>query len=299
MMRLHITPLLVGSSLLSGCVIGNDRYQRPRDLPDSAVVDRPRILAIQAEPPEVAPGETVEFAALIGDPDGVLDLTVWLACDSGGGFGCEVDLSGLDEATPEELEAAGVIGVEPFFSPVLDVPGDALDTLTDEQKLEGLSWTIQVAAFPNSEESGQEIDFNQVEVAYKRLVVSEATTPNLNPSLRQWRVDGTPVPEDAVVTVDMGQEYELSVEVPAESVEQYIYVNSEGVAEERVEEPYLTWYANTGGFLSNLTVPLNGYDAPLSADWTAPDEPGEGTWFVVIRDRRGGQAWMTQRYRVQ
>lgn len=296
------TRLLAGTLALTltGCVIGSESYPRPRDLPDSSLVDRPRILGIQAEPPEVRPGEIVTFSALVGDPDEVLDITIWLACTDGGTFGCDTDFGALSEdASPEELAEAGVIGIEPFFDPVMEVPTDMLDDVPAENRLEGVQFTIQVAALPQSDDTGAEVDFNDVEVAYKRLVISEATTPNHNPGLQNWRVDGAFVPDGGVVIVDAGQEYDVSVELTEDSVEDYVYVNSEGVSEDRSEEPYLTWYASNGAWNGNLTVPLNGFDAPLEAKWRAPDEPGEGTWYVVARDRRGGQAWLTQSYRVQ
>lgn len=285
---------------LTACVIGSDKYPRPRDLPESSLVDRPRVLAIQAEPPEVEPGGTVAFSALIADPFEELGGSVWIACLDGGGFGCPVDLAGLgDEPTPEELAAAGVIGFTPGLDPVWVAPEDALDDLSEEARLEGTSATVQVASFPSQGDAGEEVDFNDVEVAYKRLIVSEALTPNNNPVLESWRVDGTLVPADSVVVVDAGQEYDLSVELGPDSVEQYIYVNSDGVEEERSEEPYLSWYGTAGGWDGSLTVPLNGFDGPLTATFRAPEEPGEGTWYVVARDRRGGQAWLTQDFRVE
>lgn len=289
------------ATLATGCVIGGDKYPRPRDLPESSLVDRPRVLAIQAEPPEVRPGDTVLFSALLADPFEEIGGSVWIACLDGGGFGCPVDLAGLgDNPTPKELAAAGVIGFTPGFEPAWDVPADALDGFSDEARLEGTSATVQVASFPAEGGDTAEVDFNDVEVAYKRLIVSEAITPNRNPVLETWRVDGNFVPSDSVVVVDAGQTYDLSVELTAESVEEYIYVNSDGVEETRTEEPYLSWYANHGSWpRSSLTVPLNGYDAPLETEWTAPDEPTTGSWYVVVRDRRGGQAWLVQDYEVR
>ncbi|MCO4746542.1 MAG: hypothetical protein KC912_17235 [Proteobacteria bacterium] len=300
-MRPLALPLTVvlSATLLSGCVLGADKYPRPRDLAPSTLVDRTRVMAIQAEPPEAVPGQVVTFDVLLADPDGVIDLTVWLACAEADGFGCDTDLSGLDDATPEELAAAGVIGLQPFNDPVLQVPTDVLDALTEDEKQEGLGYTIQVAAFPTSDDTGAEIDFNDVEVAYKRLVVSEANTPNHNPTLRDWRVDGALTPAGSVVVVDAGQSYELSVLLAEGSVEDYEFINSSGVLENRTEQPYLAWYATSGTVGDEYTVPLNGYDAPLESTWTAPDEAQEGRWYVVVRDRRGGQSWLIQDFRVQ
>lgn len=289
--------------LASGCVIGNDKYPRPSELSPAWLVDRLRLLGAAAEPPEARPGDTVTFRALVADPTGETSLVVWLACEPTGTEADEFGCAGLDpsaiseDATVEELQAAGVIGVEPYWSPTWTVPDDILDELPDEDRSEGLSVLVQIAAFPESAlESGDTaIDYDEVEVAFKRLVVSEALTPNENPALVGFTVDGAAVPDGAVVEVDAGQQYTLGVTYADGAAETYTYVNSDGIEETRTEEPYLAWYATAGTVVEPYTLwPYT------SADWLAPDEIGEsGTWWAVVRDRRGGMAWIGQSFTIR
>jgi hypothetical protein len=282
---------LLALPLLAGCIVGDGKYARPRDLPDQWLVDRMRILGVKPEPPEARPGQPVSFSALLADPNGEADVVIWFACEEAGGAGCDVDLDALPEnPTPEQLAEAGVIGAEPGFAPVYVPPADILDALPAEDRLEGLTVTVQLAAFPaeTGGETGVDL-YNQAEVGYKRLVVSEAATPNANPWFSSFTVDGFEAPPDAAVEVDAGEQYELGVTIPEEAVETYTYVTTDGVSEERVEEPYVTWYV-TGGSLDEYWT-LHPY---TQATWRAPDSPGEVVIYAVVRDRRGGTAWHAQ-----
>jgi hypothetical protein len=191
----------------------------------------------------------------------------------------------------------GVIGIEPLFAPSYVPEATILDDLTDIDRLEGVSVTIQLSAFPEDmlESTDTAIDYDNIEVAYKRLVVSEAETPNLNPEIAAFTVDGTAVPPGAVVEVDQGQLYEIGIALPTESVETYSFTTSAGAIEERVEEPYVTWFT-TGDSTLNEPYALYPY---LDASWIAAREPGTGTWWAVVRDRRGGMAWYEQPFTIR
>ncbi|MBW1877119.1 MAG: hypothetical protein JRI25_19220 [Deltaproteobacteria bacterium] len=292
------------AALVSGCVINGDKYKRPRDLEDGYEVNRLRLLAIRPEPPEAVPGEMVTFEVLIADPDEVVETVIWLACPltASGDFGCNVDLDALgDDPTPEDLAAAGVIGIEPLFPPQY-VPDEALlEGLDDTEVQEGVSVIIQILAFPAAEQDAEEIDFGEVAVGFKRLLVSEAITPNRNPEVAEFLVGGAVIPEDAIVAVEPGLEYTLGVRLEADSVESYQYLNSEGTIEDRVEQPYVTWYA-AGGHVSEPWGLYGrfGDDPLLEGRWIAPENVGaQGTWYGVVRDRRGGMAWVVQDWLVQ
>ena len=308
-MTRHLAPLLCLA--VSGCVIGNEKYPRPRDLSPTWLVDRTRVLSVVAEPPEIRPGERATFAALVPTPDaeqpedgGLSKL--WLACpvdDEGNGFGCVVDFDSLDieELDPAQLAELGFIGFEPGLPPSYVAPVDLLEPLEEEDRLEGSYVNVQLTALPDdllaatSPDDAPELDFNEVEVAYKRLVVSEAITPNRNPGIRTFSVDGVEVDVDTVVEVDPGQPYDLGVLLPDGAREAYVFVNSEGEEEQRIEEPYVAWYATGGEMTEEVTLyPF------LEATWLAPEASGAtGTWYAVLRDRRGGQAFWIQRYVVR
>ena len=143
--------------------------------------------------------------------------------------------------------------------------------------------------------ASDELDPAEVMIAYKRLIVSEAPTPNQNPSLEGFAVDGYEVLRDDVVLIDPDQPYEIAVTLPNEAIETYTFLNRDGVEEERVEEPFVTWYTTGGTLLEDVT--LHPY---TQADWISPKRSGiDGYWYAVARDRRGGMAWWRQAWRTQ
>ncbi len=295
----RLLPLL----LLAGCVLGSDRYARPRDLPSAWHIDRVRVLAVAPEPPEAAPGDTVTFTALIADPEEEVQTVVWLACDPGSasGFGCSPDFADLPEdPTREDLEERGVIGISPFLPPVYEVPEDLLDGLSEAEARAGLQVTVQVLALPALEDDElDDFDFNEVEAAFKRLVVSDKAVRNQNPVVTGVVVSGTAVPAGAVIELDRGLEYAVTVSLQPESIEAYTYINSDGELEDRVEEPYVTLFATDGQMAEQYGLYR---DDPVlhGPRWQAPDEAdAEGTLYLVVRDRRGGMAFTQQSYRVR
>jgi hypothetical protein len=291
---------MIFALLMSGCVIGSDKYPRPRDLPRPSLVDRLRVLAVKAEPPEARPGDTITFEGLIVDPNEESPVVVWLACpaedESGVGFGCALDLDAIDfeTATLEELAEAGVIGFEPGLSPTYTAPMDLLSALPEEERAEGIYVTIQVMAIPADlfapEQASGDFDFNQVEIAYKRLIVSEATTPNNNPEIIGFNVDDEEIAAGSIVEVAAGEIVTLEPLFSNESIEVYEYTNSQGITETRTEEPYVTWYTTGGDLLSPYSV--HPY---RDTAWSSPkDSDISGIWWAVVRDRRGGMTWYEQ-----
>lgn len=308
-------PLLavLGGLLLAGCPIGNDRYPKPADLTPAWKIDRLRVLAIRAEPPEVRPGETATFEALVLDPEGDAAATAWLACppedDDGVGFGCGLDGS-IDFSAPDPsgFADAGVIGFEPFLQPEYTATEDDLAGVAEDERSEGTYVLVQIAVLPPSVLQGEGeadpdvggqggFDFNEVEVAYKRLIVSEAPTPNANPAIDAFTVDGQVVPEQTTILVDPGRDYEIGMNLLDGTVETYQFVTDDGDIEERTEEPYVTWYTDGGEMRESATLfPF------LDATWRAPEADAditEGTWWGVVRDRRGGMTWVSRRWRLR
>lgn len=265
-------------------------------------IDRLRVLAIAAEPAEPRPGDLVTFTSLTVSPGVPVAMATWFVCliTEEEDFGCSADsaaLEGLVELdpetmSPEELEAlyldlmaAGLIGVEPFLPPVWSVPVDALDSLAEEDRLEGTIATITVSAIPE----GDEVAEGDVEIVYKRVPVSLATTPNRNPGLTGLLVDGVAIPSGSRLTVDHGQTYEIELVLAGDAVESYAYTNQSGEVETRIEEPYFNWYLQEGTFDQENT--LYPY---VSVQYTAPASPAlvEQSLWVVARDRRGGMSWL-------
>ena len=286
----YLLPMLV---LSQACVIGGDGVPKPSDLTPRWQIDSPLVIGIRAEPPEIRPGETAVFSSLIAQPDGAAErVNVWFACPvegDGVGFGCDLDTE--SDASTDDLSGLvddGFIGVEPGLPPQYTAPDDALAGLDEDERLEGAYVLAQLTSMlPEQFEGEDAFDPAEMLIAYKRLVVSEADTPNLNPVIEAFTVDGEDVTGDTPVEIPAATLLEIGVTIPDRAVESYQFLNASGEVEDRIEEPYATWYTTDGVMGEDVT--LYPY---TQADWTSPDKVGTtGRWYVVVRDRRGGMTW--------
>jgi len=279
------------------------------------MIDRLRILAVRPEPAEPAPGDVVSFEALIVDPQGDPEMTIWFGClsDEAEVMGClgqmdldvleDLDPAALEELDPEEmaelweqLVEAGLMGIEPYLAPSYTIPADILDGLSEEERLEGLNLFVQVTAIPQGSGEEEDVAEDDVELAYKRVPVSEARTPNHNPAIAGLRIEGVEFGPDVVFEVDAGQSYRIEPVLADDAIETYEYLNQQGQVEERVEEPYFSFYVEEGALDASYSIHPYG-----EVEWTAPT-PAEKTdqmLWVVMQDRRGGMNWWSQQLRVR
>ncbi|MEL6345004.1 MAG: hypothetical protein AAFV53_17935 [Myxococcota bacterium] len=261
-------------------------------------LDRLRVLGVQAEPAEPRPGDTVQFSSLVYIPaDEPIDGILWFAClpESADDFGCvlETDIAALDAEDPENndfetLAELGIIGFEPLVPPVWVTPEDALDGFDEQAAQEGVSALVNVAAFPEGAEEQTDL-----EISFKRVPISLAPTPNENPELVDVTIDGASWNLDEVFVTNTGRAHTLEPILSEASIETYQFTTSEGVVEDRVEEPYFSFYVEAGSVDQAFSLyPFN------SIEWTAPDDPFEGLVVVTVRDRRGGMTWTSFRVQV-
>jgi len=263
------------------------------------------VLGTRAEP---RPGETLLFSSLSYAPsDDPIAGALWIGCLSEGDSqtGCEFDESAFDDlksldesASPAEIEEAfqrlneaGFLGIEPDWPPKWIVPDDALEGVED--RLEGLSAFVNITLLP-MDESDLEDEEADLENGFKRVAVSEATSPNHNPDIVDILVAGTSIEEAKGFTARAGRTYILEPILEEGHIETYSYINSSGEEEWRSEEPYFTWYTELGAKRSqrqarfDTDYSLHPYS---SVEWTAPKVPGWIEIYVVVRDRRGGMGW--------
>lgn len=266
------------------------------DLADEWDLDRLRLLAVRAEPAEPRPGDTVTFTSLGYAPEGTWSA-VWFACVAGSEMGCSFDpallegLEDLESMTPEEqaelfaaLQAAGLIGFQPGFDPAWTVPEDALAGLTEAEALEGTSATVQITLTTASE-----ADEGDTELVLRRVPISLAPTPNLNPDVGTFEVDDVALDPGVALTTSRGETHDLTATLLGE-LEEYAYVTTDGVSETRTEELEWRWYTDMGAFGQSFSI---GDDEPAAdaVAWTAPDEAGTGVLHAVVLDGRGGMGW--------
>lgn len=264
------------------------------DLAQEWDLDRLRLVAVRAEPAEPRPGDLVTFTSIGYAPEGEWSA-LWFACVQGSPDGCSFDaslLEGIDSAediaalTPEEqaellaaLQAAGLIGFQPGFEPAWVVPEDSLAGLTEAEALEGTSATVQVTLTTEAD----------IELVLRRIPISLAPTPNLNPDIGTFEVDGISLAAGGGLRADAGQLYELEAGLLGE-LETYEYVNTDGEHETRTEELEWRWYTDMGHLDGSFDIE----DPEPTADavvWRAPSEPGTGVIHAVVLDGRGGMGW--------
>jgi hypothetical protein len=107
----------------------------------------------------------------------------------------------------------------------------------------------------------------------KRLTIRENSkeTPNTNPSIEKLEVLGT---------LQAGQKVQLRVQT--DPPEAYTDPSS---GQARVEDYLLSWYTSSGE-----ASPTRTFGSDRETDFVLPNEPGEVTVIVTLRDGRGGLA---------
>ena len=285
-------------------------------------LDRTRILAARSivdEAPDAIlgtraegrPGETLRFESLTYSPQETpIAGMLWFACldDGNPNDGCSVDAgdTGTAEGGADGLgTGGGVIGFEPIVAPRLPIPEDILDDIDDASRSEGISALVNIVAIPEdvmddlkesdaTSEAMKDVDFASLEVAFKRVPMSESLTPNHNPDIVDFVVAGQPLNGEQGFTARVGKTYVIEPLLAEGHIETYVYQTNSGVLEYRSEEPYFSWYTELG---ADSTEDGARFDQPFSlhpyskAEWTAPTVPGRILIHVVVRDRRGGMGW--------
>ena len=256
-----------------------------QDLSQPSLVDRTRVLAVKVSPAEPTPGQAGRIRSLAVNPDEGIQLVAYFGClvTESSSYGCD------------ELEPLGTY--EPGGSvPSFNTPEDALDGLSEDEQIEGLNYLVQFIAVPNGVDIEEAFESEDAEAAelvesgFKRVPVSLNPDPNDNPKITKITVDGAFEVEDGdTLVLTHGQTYDLEVHLSDDSIQEYVYINSDGVAEDRIEEPYFSFHATQG----DVTNPWSLY--PFGTyEYTAPvdPDPSEGQLWIVCRDRRGGQDWI-------
>jgi hypothetical protein len=302
-------------SLSLGALVGLAACTDATFAPETLVKDL-RVLSIQAEPPEVGPGELSRLSVLKSDAaPGVPTSVLWVGCepdpkDLGNsacndaeillrpsqitnyppglqllGFGLSAGYRStptvLNELPPDDpIRSAGTVGQ--VLSLVI---GEDVDPLATDEKLRGYFERIEQKVTP-------------VVVALTRVLVSEKPPAqrNRNPGIVSLLVDGARHPTNGRVGVRPGQRIELSVQVPDDVRQTYTVRLASGDVT-RTEKVVGAWYSSNGRFTAErFDTEANEsvtFIAPGAAEF--PEDPvperRQGTLWLVVRDDRGGQSF--------
>ena len=249
------------AAALSGC---------GEEVEPKSLVDDLTILAVRADPPETAPGGTVTLDALVADPAGAgrpVELS-WFLCAVDPTVGTS---SCVEEANLTPIGVGGSIAVA--------VTADALEQVPAELRARGIDVFVAMKARAGDEESN---------VAIKRVRISESATPNANPSLETFDLEGVAtVASNGAFLVEPGSEIEIYARVADGSHQEYV----DDAGGSRVEEMRFAWFLTAGLFENDIT--WEDEEGAARTTWTAPADGTTATLWVVLRDGRGGVDWRT------
>ena len=255
----------------------------PRNL-----VERLRPLAVKASPPECGLDGEVELEALVADPTGEgRELRfVWAVCLM------ELSSAASDIACP---------GPDSYV-----LPGEGPTSQLSMPDL--LAWLAEQGfeMTPEHMPPGQELPktiplFIGFELrageelmrGIKRVTVrldGEAPT-NINPRLLGLLIDGVEV-GDETPRIPAGSTVVMTPLADEASRDRYI---PDGETEPQLEDFLFSWFSDAGEFKDERSIlDVDSEGRPLDInEFTAPDELGPMTIWLLVRDARYGTDWMS------
>jgi hypothetical protein len=296
------------------------------DLPSASFIDKLRVLAVRAEPPEVAPGAPTRLGRLAVEPPvpsatddaGALAplSTLWLACGLPSGVSVPLPCGvGPDAPGFQVIGSDAEVSYTPDGSSLgSDGTGEVLLTVVVADTPGGAAGCLAGVG-----QSGLPAEPDRCVIALKRLTVSDPARvlapPNANPSLTSFTVEdsgGAPEP-----LADASMSYASASYAVAGKAMTLATTRADGAAEIKPDGTYealsISWFSDGGkidGGRSALDPPGCSSQAdcakkpPVSGASTSWDPPGakpqptaapDGTvrFWAVVRDDRGGVNWLS------
>jgi hypothetical protein len=263
----------IAVALAAGCGSSDDQ--------PVSLLEGLRVIAIQASPPEIAPGEQTQVTALVVDDPGLPAPTVtWQACLRAPLPGQSVNPDCVTQTTADFLVP---LGAGPTVT--VTMPSVPRESLGLPDSTGGVYLTL-VARVVGARD--------RVDATY-RLRTAGAPPPNHNPKLASVLVGrapaaaDTPLAEDAPLVVHAGDRLRLRSTFTPDSAERYVVpaAGSDGGSGRETTELLTTSWFCTGG---ELSVPKTS-DAQPETELRLDHAPPAGTvldLYAVGRDERGG-----------
>jgi hypothetical protein len=274
--------------------------------PASRVTDL-RILAVRADAPYAAPGQSVHLEALVVEPQGRALTSAWGLCVNPASPSAPGCLAALDASTlviehdrrafdwtipddvitklPVEVQSRAAVGAV-----VVACPGE-LHVATGE------------IPFQCTDGAGRVLGTDEYAVGVKRIFARTSDT-NANPVIAGITFDGVDWPAEEIKDVtscdestndykqcENAETHAIAVSIPAESAESG--VDSFGTSFN--EQVVAQYYASEGIFEHEVR-----FATDTKTGWVARREAAgrEVTMWFVVRDDRGGVTWEERRVRV-
>lgn len=273
----------------------------------SSFIDRPRILAVVAEPPEVSPSRTASatLSLLVAGAKQYTDVR-WRACGmaGGGGFGGMSNMFGENDGDSGCGSAAFEFGAGERVSLPLDMARQFL--MSDDIAQAALGSPLSAAVLEQIRTSVGIPVTIEVELladgkrlrALKRVLLRESESPGSNPPPPTFRFGDTILrsqgdappyrcePDQGSLQVGLRQSVALVPVFDGDSepwLETYSVLDARGTLGERKEQAFYSWFTDGGALDDDSTR------APSRENtWRAPDKPGCAQLWLVVRDGHAG-----------
>lgn len=264
--------------------------------PPQSLVERLRVLAVRADPPETDPFGTVELTALVADPQGqgrALQFS-WAVCLLE--FGTEA--SDIECPGPDSYPLPGE-GPRTTLS-LPDLLAWLVEKGIDLEQMDELPEDMRPAEIPLY--VGFEVTAGglrpETTRAVKRVTVriESQEEPNQNPVLEGLLVNGVAVTDDPM---QIGSHPKVTLTPVADENTRQTYLR-QGEQEERLEDFLFAWYSTAGEFKSRRTIlEVDNRGNRLDEnEWDLPGQAGPVTLWLVVRDGRYGTDWLELRFEI-
>ena len=254
--------------LLFSC--GDDSFRKVEEL------DAFRILAIEADTPEVAAGDVSNLNLYLSDPKSTgrnVTFDVKACVDPGIGRGADVSCDFDPGAFTDSLTVdTGTLGSGAFNTGrtstlAITVPADILQNRSSLERFNGVGYIVIFTA---------DIDGKEVK-SFRRILVTSRPPGdrNNNPAISRLELNGS-----VLGAVKPKKNDDLSV--IANAPENYSVILSDGSTENRAESYNVAWYLSSGT--------VNKPKAKVGVTVEYLDDPPADDLLVVavVRDERGG-----------
>lgn len=278
-----------------------------------------RVLAVQADVPFAAPGQTVQLSALSHDPLERPITWAWAMCDQAADSSVTACVQRFSEVSQAAGQPAWLAFGAGQDTAAVTIPADALERLPPEARWQATVGVLSVAC-PGALEidsadpklpfrctdsaSGRELELDEYVIGVKRVSV-RASDRNQNPVIERIEFDGEDWPAGEVKEVDAcdtaDNDYadcsgsslnDVAAIVSSESFES----GRDEFQRDYSEQLVIQHYSTEGIFESEVRVaddPMTGWVARSAASGSELS-----LWFVA-RDDRGGVSWTERRVRVR
>lgn len=285
--------LLVASLLIASCA--GPAFDEP------SLVLGPRVLAVIAEPPEIAPGQAIQLREVTALAPGA--TVEWSLDASPAALAAAAGQTLFDAREPIALPGGRVApeltraAIDELLALVADAPpGTPEHVVRLVYEEVGLVLQVQFVV----RDAGGSV----LAEGWKRIGLSPRAALTTNPPPPRFRAGerwasarlGEPsscAPEAAPLEARAGETIVLSPDPDEAWLERYPALDLDGRTIVGVENAYYSWFATAGDFQFAVTR------APeRDVEWTAPEAPGEVTLWLVVRDGHLGAAACTATIRV-